>query len=109
MTDANKNIHFYTDNESLMTAMVEHSFQHTYQSTKSAIDEGLDEIHSTSLLNMDIGLVNKGYDIYYHKANKTIHVNDLLDYDMAYSSCGQLYLLAVNGYLEYEHDRKYGK
>lgn len=71
--NSRKEIHFYLDEVTVpfpVSSDVE--FHTTYDSTNKAIMRGVAKIHTTSLANISLDLLDLGYRIFAHRNNKTL-------------------------------------
>lgn len=73
----NKEIHFYLDE----TFYDERHpvLCYTYDSTKRFIEDGAQEIHTTSIANISFDLLDLGYRIFLHRNNKVLECKPGMD------------------------------
>lgn len=69
----NKEIHFYEDEASLKYASI---YYFTAEGTRKAINAGDDIIHTTQMALLSFSLVDKGYDIWLHKNDKSVRIKE---------------------------------
>ena len=73
-----KEIHFYLDTL-FMSCAEQHEIYTTYDDTEKAIDEGVIEIHTTSLASITFDLLDLGYKIFLHRNNKVLECKPGMD------------------------------
>ena len=62
-----------------MSCAKQHKIYTTYDGTEKAIDEGVTNIHTTSLANITFDLLDLGYRIFLHRNNKILECRPGMD------------------------------